>query len=217
MNSPLTRRVAEYSQIDPADIEADARNSSERFPRVRRATPRVLRGTSRRERRPSSREPRRRSGGAEAKPPASRERRSRSPPRGPKKAPDFRRSSKYQTIRTLDELNAVVAASINGHVAVEAKASSIDPMQAEISGIALALAANDAGYSRSPTGNPATAPDCSTPALRRTRSGLDDALDSAEADPGIAGHPQDRLQRQVQRGDAGAARHRGPQSSTMRN
>jgi len=33
-----------------------------------------------------------------------------------------------------------------GHFALEAKASSIDPMQAEISGIALALAPNDACY-----------------------------------------------------------------------
>ena len=33
-----------------------------------------------------------------------------------------------------------------GHVAIEAKADSIDPMQAEICGIALALAPNDACY-----------------------------------------------------------------------
>ena len=55
--------------------------------------------------------------------------------------------TKYQTIRTLDELNALLArAREEGQFAIEAKASSIDPMQAEICGIALALAPNDACY-----------------------------------------------------------------------
>ena len=35
---------------------------------------------------------------------------------------------------------------MSGHFAMEAKANSIDPMQAEMSGIALALAPNDACY-----------------------------------------------------------------------
>jgi DNA polymerase-1 len=55
--------------------------------------------------------------------------------------------NKYQTIRTLAELSAWIARVHDvGHFAIEAKASSIDPMQAELCGIALALAPNDACY-----------------------------------------------------------------------
>jgi DNA polymerase-1 len=54
---------------------------------------------------------------------------------------------KYQSIRTLDQLNAWIARVHDvGHFAFEAKANSIDPMQAGICGIALALGPNDAGY-----------------------------------------------------------------------
>jgi DNA polymerase-1 len=55
--------------------------------------------------------------------------------------------SKYQTVRTLDQLNGWLARIHDvGHFTIEAKANSIDPMQAEISGIALALAPNEACY-----------------------------------------------------------------------
>jgi DNA polymerase I len=55
--------------------------------------------------------------------------------------------SKYQTVRSLEVLNAWLARVHDvGHFAIEAKASSIDPMQAEICGIALALGPNDACY-----------------------------------------------------------------------
>ncbi|WP_375412983.1 DNA polymerase I [uncultured Bradyrhizobium sp.] len=54
---------------------------------------------------------------------------------------------KYQAIRSLDQLKAWIARAYDvGHVAIDAKATSIDPMQAEMCGIALALAPNDACY-----------------------------------------------------------------------
>ncbi|HEV7879210.1 DNA polymerase I [Bradyrhizobium sp.] len=54
---------------------------------------------------------------------------------------------KYQTVRTLAELNAWIARVHDvGHVAIDAKATSIDPMQAEMCGIALALGPNEACY-----------------------------------------------------------------------
>jgi DNA polymerase-1 len=54
---------------------------------------------------------------------------------------------KYQTIRSLDQLNAWIARVHDvGHFVIEAKASSIDPMQAEICGLALALEPGDACY-----------------------------------------------------------------------
>ncbi len=55
--------------------------------------------------------------------------------------------SKYETIRTLDRLRDWVARiENNGRFAFEALAPTIDPMQAELSGIALALGPNDACY-----------------------------------------------------------------------
>jgi DNA polymerase-1 len=54
---------------------------------------------------------------------------------------------KYQTVRTLAELNAWIARVHDvGHVAIDAKATSIDPMQAEMCGVALALGPNEACY-----------------------------------------------------------------------
>src|SRR5665811_945201 len=55
--------------------------------------------------------------------------------------------SKYRTVLSLEELNAWIARVHDvGHVAIDAKATSIDPMQAEMCGIALALGPNDAYY-----------------------------------------------------------------------
>src|SRR3984893_265341 len=51
--------------------------------------------------------------------------------------------AKYQTVRTLADLNGWIARAHEvGHVAIDAKANSIDPMQAEICGVALALGPN---------------------------------------------------------------------------
>jgi DNA polymerase I len=150
--STLTRRVAEYSQIDPADVEAAAGNKSSG----------AVAGVS------SSAAARGGSGDLFSASPAS------GAAKEPSKSGDSRTDkaaslkgtpislaaareeaarklpvdrAKYQTIRTLDQLNAWLARVHDvGHFAIEAKANSIDPMQAEISGIALALAPNDACY-----------------------------------------------------------------------
>jgi DNA polymerase-1 len=54
---------------------------------------------------------------------------------------------KYTTVRNLDDLQRFIARIHDaGHVAIDAKATSIDPMQADIVGIALALGPNDACY-----------------------------------------------------------------------
>ena len=157
--STLTRRVAEYSQIDPADVEADAANKSGASGKSAGSPP-----------------PPRVAGGdlfgnmdAPASPGAASGKASRAchreRPSKPEKsnvvltphalaaarAEEARKTridrSKYQTIRALDELKAWIARVHDvGHFALEAKANSIDPMQAEMSGIALALAPNDACY-----------------------------------------------------------------------
>jgi DNA polymerase I len=161
--STLTRRVADYSQIDPADVEADGKNSSS-------------------SRRASS------SGDAPSPPPRAGEVDGRSlaggdlfsesapTPSGRGSLPNTGRGrsqtddkpltpqalaaaraeaarktridrNKYQTIRSLDALHGWIARVHDvGHFAIEAKANSIDPMQTEMCGIALALGPNDACY-----------------------------------------------------------------------
>jgi DNA polymerase-1 len=161
--STLTRRVAEYAQIDPSDVEADAGNKS-----VFAALPIAekvdeLDGPAMR---PST------TGGdlfadqGGAKPPS----RASAPSKGTGDRRDKASSNKgtpislanareatirkisfdrgkYQTIGSLDQLKAWLARVHDvGHFVIEAMSDSIDPMQAEISGIALALAPNDACY-----------------------------------------------------------------------
>jgi DNA polymerase-1 len=159
--STLTRRVAEYSQVDPADVEADGKNSS----------------ASASGRSAGSSPPPARAGGGDLfadqivpTPPSPASGRVSAPgkPQGDRqdtaaglkgtpislaaaRAEAARKTpvdrAKYQTVRSLDQLNAWIARVHDvGYVAIDAKASSIDPMQAEMCGIALALAPNDACY-----------------------------------------------------------------------
>jgi DNA polymerase-1 len=148
--SSLTKRVAEYSQTNASEIEAAMPLSS--APQTARETadatgsqPAVKSGGSA----PAKAGEPGRAGADKAEKAAS--------PKGTpislaaaraeaaRKLPVDR--TKYQTIRTLDELKALLArARDEGQFAIEAKANSIDPMQAEICGIALALAPNDACY-----------------------------------------------------------------------
>ena len=160
--STLTRRVAEYSQIDPADVEPDAGNKSgasvfgplpgsaiEADATVQDGD---LFATGKAPAPPSSANGR----GSAPNKAADKQDKAASLKGTPislaaaraeaaRKLPVDR--SKYQTLRSLGELNAWIARVHDvGHFAIEAKANSIDPMQAEISGIALALAPNDAAY-----------------------------------------------------------------------
>src|SRR6202051_1765779 len=155
--SALTRRVSEYSQIDPADVEADATNKSGTSGRSAGSPP----------------PPPRAAGGdlfGDLAPPSAASGKSGAPAAGrsqgrPEKsnvvltphalaaarAEEARQTridrTKYVTIRTLPELNAwPLRVHETGHFAIEAKANSIDPMQSEICGIALALGPSDACY-----------------------------------------------------------------------
>jgi DNA polymerase I len=146
--STLTRRVAEYSQVDPSDVEADAGNKSGGTGGSSQAAAKAKSNDA--------------SGDLFARPAA---------PATPKPGADKQAASlkgtpislaatraeaarklpvdrnKYQTIRTADELKAWIGRVHEvGHVAFDAKADTIDPMQADICGIALALSPNDAGY-----------------------------------------------------------------------
>src|SRR5216684_1674311 len=138
--SSLTRRVAEYSQIDPADIEADAgsKSGASVFSSLPLAEKVDELGSA----------PGKTGGGKEDKAGSN-----KGTPisLATARAEAARKTkidrSKYQTIRSLEELRWWIARVHDvGHFAIEAKANSVDPMQAEICGIALALGANDAAY-----------------------------------------------------------------------
>src|SRR5512138_1785327 len=145
--STLTRRVAEYSHVDPADVEADAGNkSASAGPSSTQASAKVAESAT----------GDLFAGPATAKPGADKQDKAASPKGTPislaaareeaaRKLPVDR--SKYQTIRSLDELNAWIARARDaGSFAIDAKSNANDPMQADICGIALALAPNDACY-----------------------------------------------------------------------
>jgi DNA polymerase-1 len=168
--STLTRRVADYSQIDPSDVEADVGNksgSTSPLPLAgevgsqgsESALPSdpggglfefASGGT------PTAASPASGRGSAPPSKPGDRQDKTASLKGTPislatareqaiRKIPVDRKQ--YQTIRSLDQLGAWLARVHDvGQFAIEAMSDSIDPMQAEISGIALALAPNDACY-----------------------------------------------------------------------
>jgi DNA polymerase I len=166
--SSLTRRVAEYAQIDPADIEPDPGYKSgasvfgspplaEKVDELGGAVPRQSPASGdlfADQSAPTSPSPPSARGSAPR--PQQGRGKAGSEPLTPislaaVRAEAARKTridrSKYQTIRSLEALNAWIARVHDvGHFAVEAKANSIDPMQAEICGIALALKPNDACY-----------------------------------------------------------------------
>ena len=161
--STLTRRVAEYAQIDPSDVEADDNTKSRGASSSSLARTGEIGATAGTPVRQSAAQ-----GGLfpEQTPQpshASGRGNAQSLARGPataaltpqslaaaraetaRKTPFDR--GKYVTIATPYQLDAFIArVHDTGHVAIDAKASSIDPMQAEICGIALALGPNDACY-----------------------------------------------------------------------
>jgi len=169
--STLTRRVAEYAQVDPSDVEPDAGNKSgasafgslplaekvdESGNVTRQGSSVDLFGDSARGGTPTPPSPASGRGSAQGKATGERQDKAASFKGTPAalaaaRAEEARRTridrSKYKTVRNLDQLNGWIARAHDvGQVALEAKATSIDPMQAEICGIALALAPNDACY-----------------------------------------------------------------------
>ncbi|ABE38194.1 DNA polymerase I [Rhodopseudomonas palustris BisB5] len=166
----LTRRVADYAQIDPSDVEAEAALKSSPLPLAGEVGARSATGGGTAasgdlfsEQVPST-QPSPASGRGSAQQSgeggALNAGRGRDGRPGEVLSPQIlaaRRAetarkipvdrTAYKTIRTLDELHGWIARIHDaGFVAVDAIATSIDPMQAELCGIALALAPNDAAY-----------------------------------------------------------------------
>ena len=161
--STLTRRVAEYSQIDPSDVEADSNLKSAFARGAAPDSPQIL---------PLGGEPDARAKGSATLPrsgtgdlfgestPAPRKAVSNGQADTEKLSPlalaasraeEARNTkvdrSRYQTIRTRPQLDQWIArVRDNGHIALDIVTATIDPMQAELCGIALALGPNDACY-----------------------------------------------------------------------
>ena len=157
--STLTRRVAEYSQVNPADVQADQGKASAFSPlplaeKVDESgnAPGGDRGGDLF----AGEKPPAKGKAAAAGKPGDRNDKASSLKGTPQalaaaRAEEARNTpvdrKKYKAIRDMADLKAWIArAREAGQFAFEAKASSEDPMQAEICGIALALAPNDACY-----------------------------------------------------------------------
>ncbi|MDB5617926.1 DNA polymerase I [Tardiphaga sp.] len=155
--STLTRRVAEYSQIDPADVEAEGGVAG--APRGGASAPSTPATSDDLFGSPSSLPlPRKGAGSAPNGGAVS----AHTTGQGDKtqltavafaaaRAAAARKLTvdreAYKPVRTRAELDGWIARIFDaGHVAFEAKASSIDPMQADLVGIALALGPNDGCY-----------------------------------------------------------------------
>ncbi|MBN9595163.1 MAG: DNA polymerase I [Afipia sp.] len=155
--STLTRRVAEYSQIDPSDIEADASMKSASAPAHVAATSQA---TS-----PGSSDLDLFGQGAPGKTSNAGQWSGSQPKQSavtdtglqtPKALADARaeeaRSAKfnraaYATIRSADDLKRWIARAFDvGQVALTVETSTADPMTAEITGISLATGVNESCY-----------------------------------------------------------------------
>jgi DNA polymerase-1 len=161
--STLTRRVAEYSQIDPSDIEADSNLKSAFARGAAPDSPQIpaLGGEPDARAKGSTTLPRSGTGDlfGEAAP-VPRKAVSNGQADTEKLSPlaltasraeEARNTkvdrSRYQTIRSRSQLDQWIArVRDNGHIALDIVTATIDPMQAELCGIALALGPNDACY-----------------------------------------------------------------------
>jgi DNA polymerase-1 len=167
--STLTRRVAEYSQIDPGDVEAEGGVAGKRRDgsdwNAGSGAPSLLGGEGAQDATASALGlplsltlPRKGGGdalkggtfsahtsGQGAKQQLTTVALAAARATAARKLPVDRNA--YQPVRSLAELEKWIARILDtGHVAFEAKASSIDPMQADLVGIALALGPDDACY-----------------------------------------------------------------------
>ena len=143
--STLTRRVADYSQIDPSEIAPDVGGGDERKAAKPAAAPDasddLFPGDKPLPAAKKSGDRQDKSSSLKGTPVSLAEARAEAI----KKIPVDRK--KYATIGKLDALEAWAARATDaGHFVIDAMSDSIDPMQAEISGLALALGPNDAAY-----------------------------------------------------------------------
>ena len=141
--SSLTRRVAEFASIDPSDIAPDAKlavhggaSSPSPVPGEDGATQSATPGEG-----PSA------EGLPLTRPESTLTPQALAAARLETAHSQKFDRSKYETVRTLDRLQAWVERARDvGFVAIDTETSSLDPMQAELCGFSLAVAPNEACY-----------------------------------------------------------------------
>src|SRR6201988_2263966 len=145
--STLTRRVAEYAQIDPAEVAPDVggKNGTKAAPpataKSAETSGDLFPGDAPLPAAKKSGDRQDKSSSLKGTPVSLAEARAQAI----KRIPVDRK--KYATIRNVDQLKACIARVADaGHFVIDAMSVSIDPMQAEISALALALGPNDAAY-----------------------------------------------------------------------
>jgi DNA polymerase I len=143
--SSLTRRVAEFSGADPAEIEPDETlkaNGAAFSPQPGEAsTPTPVRGQGELAFAPASPAPDRSTAPGGLTPQALAEARIAAA-----KAAKFDRS-RYEAVLTLERLRQWVTRAVDaGVVAVDTETTGLDPMQAELCGLSLAVGVNEACY-----------------------------------------------------------------------
>jgi DNA polymerase-1 len=158
--SSLTRRVAEFADLDASEVEPDAKLTVKSgSANAEEPSPPPLRGRPTGE---AGREGGNQTGGAEKGPPSltlkggGEARNKTNGALTPQKlaaarldiahAQKFDRS-KYETVRSLDRLKTWIERARDlGFVAIDTETNSLDPMQAQLCGFSLALAPNEACY-----------------------------------------------------------------------
>ena len=145
--STLTRRVAEFAGIDPAAIEADGKLMAAGAPSKPKAPEQAslfLPVTVKPSAPGKARESPARAG-EDAEPEFAPQARAAARIAAARNAKIDR--SRYEIVRSLERLDAWIARGRElGAVAIDVQAMSIDPMQAALCGVSLALTANEACY-----------------------------------------------------------------------
>jgi DNA polymerase-1 len=145
--STLTRRVAEFAGLDPAAVEADGKLMARAAPSKPKAPeqaslpllPTVTPGLLGKAREGAARR------GDDAEPEFAPQARAAARIAAARNAKIDR--TRYEVVRSLERLNAWIARARElGALAIDIQATSIDPMQAALCGLSLALAANEACY-----------------------------------------------------------------------
>jgi DNA polymerase I len=155
--SSLTRRVAEFSSIDVADVEPDARlavsgAASSSLPSLAGAEDAQSasegdRSAAQTKQAPSAPSPAASGGNKSNAVPGALTPRALAAARLDIAHQQKFDRSKYQTVRSLDALKIWIdRARDQGFVAIDTETTSLDPMQAELCGFSLAVAPNEACY-----------------------------------------------------------------------
>ncbi len=150
--STLTRRVADYSKIDPSDVEPDAKmmSGSSPLPLAGEVGAQSATGGGLFQSRNTPSLPSPASGGGSRT--GASDTSAATPQALAASRAEIARAtkidrSKYVTIRKLDQLKPWIAKAHEiGHVCVDTETTSLDPMQAELCGLSLALSPNEACY-----------------------------------------------------------------------